>query len=328
MRKWLRNLGNLILVLLFLGFGLEILYRYQVVDAYAREYQFLNEGRQPDEPSKSVLVMGDSFTAVDSGWVDLLRSRYPQFAFHNAGIPGTGAVQAAYTAPRRFRQAEPDAFIYQIYLGNDLFDISNPVSFRKAGFARSLYWAASNRLRSLGWLNYKLGQFRAKEGADPKQVRAGFDPAIYNARDRRYTAIEADWLAAQLSVDPAWESAAATHLAYLQDLLDLAAERDIPVLLLAIPHCAQLGPPYAARMAAIGMQDLGRAQAPLPEWCRRIDSLAQDNGADFIFLRDALMAAEYSLCTELYYQNDPHLQAAGQLILAAEAARWIDATLE
>lgn len=326
MRTWRRRIRNLLLLTFLCVMVFEILYRHQVVDTYKSEFQHLNRHPIPQKPKARILVMGDSFTALDSGWLDMLRSEFPQFAFFNGAVPGTGPIQASYMAPRRFRQAEPDAFIYQIYLGNDLFDIRNPISWSENSFFRNLYWATSNRLRSLGWLNYKLGQFRAKPSVDAKERGESFSPELYNARDRRYSRIAPAWLADQLGGGEDWEGDLESYVAYLEDLIEEAEERDIPVLLMVVPHCAEMGGKYWENMAALGMEGEEEVGKRNPAWVGMIEkTVEQRPKMEMHFLLPDLQEAEDSL-GPVFHVNDPHVNAKGHVILASAAAKWLRRT--
>ena len=206
----------------------EVVYRYQWIDFYATEYHFLNPQLDLEDERPRVLVMGDSFTASDSNYVDQLRGQFPGLQFINSAVPGTGAVQASYMAPRRFRAVEPDLVVYQVYLGNDLFDIRNPTSFRRMSLVRNLYWATANRFRSIGYLNYKMGQFFAAPPDTAKMMHFGFSPERYNAREKMYLKAAPNWLTEQLKLGAEWESGGESYLAYVADILERANEDAVP----------------------------------------------------------------------------------------------------
>jgi len=64
-------------------------------------------------------------------------------------VGGTGIFQTLMIAPGRLRRFHPSVLVYQIYVGNDLFDVRYPVSWRRLSIARNVYWTAANHLRSL-----------------------------------------------------------------------------------------------------------------------------------------------------------------------------------
>jgi hypothetical protein len=102
--------------------------------------------------------MGDSFTAGNSSYPNILRNMLPNYRIINSGIPGSGIIQASIIAKRRIEEFKPNIFIYQIYVGNDLLDISYPLNWKRLSFMRNMYWFASNHIRIISFLNYRLGQ--------------------------------------------------------------------------------------------------------------------------------------------------------------------------
>ena len=148
---------------LFLTLSLfELSYRYQVIDFYHPELVTFNSVADLQQPDTrpALLFFGDSFTAGNECYANILRNKLPGLRIINTSIPGSGAVQAAYIAKRRIRRFHPSFLIYQIYIGNDLFDISYPINWQKLSFLRNLYWSLANHFRSLAFLNYRLGQSR------------------------------------------------------------------------------------------------------------------------------------------------------------------------
>lgn len=118
----------------------EAAYRFQFVDTYRPELQAFNDAETLDGTGRSetILALGDSFTAGRGGYVDYLRAPLPGRRLVNAGISGTGVAQALIVAPRRLREFEPSVVIYQVYVGNDLFDLRYPQNLRRVSLARNL----------------------------------------------------------------------------------------------------------------------------------------------------------------------------------------------
>jgi hypothetical protein len=170
-----------ILSLLFLALVFEFAFRFQLVDTYSPELRSFNRPKDlaGGDGRPAMLVMGDSFTAGNATYVSILRAKLPDYRVVNAGIPGTGIIEAAIIAPRRFRQHSPAVFIYQVYVGNDLFDITHPVNWAAIPPARNLYWGLSNVFRSLGFLNYRLGQ----RFATAHEILSGREPGLPRPRE-------------------------------------------------------------------------------------------------------------------------------------------------
>ena len=153
-----------LMVLVSLGLALlvlEWLYRLQLVDTYRPELHTFNppQGLAPDA-KPTLLVMGDSFTAGRTSYAGILQDTLREWRVINAAVSGTGVLQALYMAPNRFAQFHPSIFLYQVYVGNDLFDIRYPLNWRTISLVRNVYWFLANHLRVIGYLNYRLRQVK------------------------------------------------------------------------------------------------------------------------------------------------------------------------
>src|SRR5215831_21000878 len=153
-----------LMVLVSLGLALlvlEWLYRSQLVDTYRPELHTLNPPQVLAPNAKpTLLVMGDSFTASRTSYAGILQDTLQEWRVINAAVSGTGVLQALYMAPKRFAQFYPSVFVYQVYVGNDLFDIRYPTNWRTVSLVRNLYWFLANHLRVIGYLNYRLRQVK------------------------------------------------------------------------------------------------------------------------------------------------------------------------
>lgn len=306
---------------------LELAYRYQWGDFYGVEWSHFNDGKLAEEAKGEILIMGDSFSTSDNGYVELLRKRFPEINIGNSAVPGTGVIEASYMASRRFADRKPDTFIYQIYLGNDLFDLEKPVNWGELGIMRNLYWWSANRMRSLTWVNYKMGQFQAPPSGDAKEYEEGFSPELYNKREKNYFASDRDWLRGQAEVgSEEWSSQRERYFDYLHDLLEYPKEHKAQTLFLVIPHCSQLGRPYQDRMEKIGMKPGKEIPSSIKEhaWLRELQEIAlNDPTIDLLFPIDLLRETE-SRGEAVFYQNDPHLNAKGQEVIATALEGWLN----
>ena len=107
----------------------------------------------------------------------------------------------------------------------------------------------------------------------------------------------------------------------------MAEERKIPVLLLVVPHCAQLGGEYAENMQELGMENVEAVTQNQPEWPRLIDSTASNHAQTQVgFTLQALKTAEDSTGA-MFFPNDPHLQPTGYTILTQIVSEWLQETL-
>ncbi len=319
-KNLLRKMAWLLAVFLLFVVLLELFYRNQWIDTYRRELNALNLDVVPANPKRRILVMGDSFSATTNSWVNLLRTNHPDFEITNSSVPGTGIYQANLMLSRRLSTFKPDLLIYQIYVGNDLFDLRYPTNWKTIGWARNLYWSAANHIRSLAWANYALGQLkRAANAPDYQQGKVNegeFQAEKYSERERIYLRAEPGLIADEVMLTGKRAADIADYMAELQDFLETAKSANCPVLLLVIPHCAQVDAVYAQRMAELGAtgMDEPALQAIDYPFLQRLSTL-QGSGMRLLNILPALQAAE-QLATATYYLHDAHLNDAGQQLVA------------
>src|SRR5437764_8719219 len=134
--------------------------------------------------------MGDSFTEGRTSYAGMLQDTLQEWRVINASVGGTGVLQALYMAPNRFAQFHPTIFVYQVYVGNDLFDIRYPINWRTISPIRNIYWFVANHLRFIGYLNYRLSQVRIAHAAPTAAFAAEpsgtFDAEHYEPRIKAY----------------------------------------------------------------------------------------------------------------------------------------------
>src|SRR5215470_6968422 len=164
---------------------LEWAYRAQIVDTYRPELQAFNPAQVlVDNGRPTLLLMGDSFTAGRTSYAGLLQETLQEWRVINAAVSGTGVLQTLYMAPHRFAHFHPRIFVYQVYVGNDLFDIRYPTNWRTISPLRNLYWLLANHLRVIGYLNYRLGHLSVMTtGSQPQALSAGVTPATVAAAE-------------------------------------------------------------------------------------------------------------------------------------------------
>jgi hypothetical protein len=306
---------------------LEGTYRLEPFDFYSRELKAFNSkedlagsGNRP-----TAVIFGDSFTALNENYANVLRAELPNLRIINSAIPGTGIIQTSLIAARRFRQFEPSLVIYQIYVGNDLFDISYPTNWKDVSFFRNVYWSLSNHLRSIAFINYSLAQ--VIKGGNLEKGYQPYQPShsIYRSSEQfspdRYLNNEAIFLRA----DPALiekqilllnerREDFETLVKRLRFVLSLRA-KGCSCILLVLPHPSQVHRRYLERTKRLGgafhYEDLiTREDYPFVQRLRAE-------------CRDCLVVNPLSLFQEkegagiqLYWVNDIHLNPNGNELLA------------
>jgi len=331
------------LSLAFCAFALllfEIAYRYQWVDTYRPELVLANPELQSGHEAgrRKLLIMGDSFSVGSFAYPALLRARQHRFDVVSAAIPGTGVIEALIVAPRRFARFDPSIFIYQIYVGNDLLNIRYPVNWRMVSPARNVYWTVSRRVRSLAFLNYRLGQMRAAwRPADvapewpPQRVASlleepsafidsePFDPDRYTRRVKIYLQAEPQYLERHILASGSRRHDFEQYLQKLAVLLSFCEAAKCQAYLLLIPHASQVHERYLHHAQALGAEfsdpeQILATQNPFADGLGRMLEETGIPNARILDVRDQLREKE-AQGMHVYYQNDPHLSPYGQTVV-------------
>jgi hypothetical protein len=322
------------------GFALttfEVLYRMQVVDTYAPELRLYNPpgyfGTSDGRPT--ALFMGDSFTAGTETYPALLRATVPGARFVNAAISGTGIVQTAIAARERFARFRPKVFVYQVYVGNDLFDITYPINWGRSSFVRNVYWTVAQRFRSLGFVNYRLGQlgFQHRKLAgtewDTTAIDKPFSPALYSPRSRIYFLADPKLVEQTALVEGTRKDDFASLVERLHPLLAHCAPRECTAYIIVIPDGAQVTPEYLRNSQAMGavVEDAASLQATdYPFFLQLRSGLRDVPNVTVLNPIEALRNSERA-GVRVYHSNDGHLNSAGQHILADFLAPYVASSL-
>ncbi|MBK8558144.1 MAG: hypothetical protein IPL65_21485 [Lewinellaceae bacterium] len=316
-KRWLKK-GAYLLWLIIMVIGLlEIAYRYQWVDFYHTERVLLNP--KPHGKGMKILVLGDSFTANTDSYVDVLRDSMPEADVRNAALPGVGIREMSAVAARRLQEFQPDVLIYQFYTGNDLWDIRKTTSSVQIPLWRNLDWKATDYSLFLRYLNYKSGQLKAVAGVGLDTLQWRQEPVFavdrYNAREKIIFRAEPDLIQNTIGLMGKRASDFACWTQKMDEILSNLPSTTNKVILLVIPHCAQVAPKYQERMAMLGAKPFGSSELDLdfPLLNAMKQHYRNDNRVQVISVLPALQQAE-AAGSAVYYENDPHLNKAGQEI--------------
>jgi hypothetical protein len=304
----------------------ELAYRFQVVDFYSAELVTFNPKADLFQPDKrpALLFFGDSFTAGNECYANILRSKLPGLRVINSSIPGSGILQTSYIARSRLHRFNPSFLIYQIYIGNDLFDISYPINWRQLSLLRNLYWSLTNHLRSLAFLNYRLGQAHhdiVKRGYQSYSVGNSsfqtdeiFSPGTFLNNEPLILKADPRLIEKQVLLLEERKKDFSTLVTRLKYVLSQRAA-DCSCYLLVLPHASQVSKAYLDRSKRLGaifdhedlilspdsvfVRELRRA---FPE-CVTLDPLK-------------LFQSKEQEGIPLFWPNDIHLNPNGNKILA------------
>jgi hypothetical protein len=296
---------------------LEITYRWQLIEFYQPELKALNP-LKPIVSGKKVLVFGDSFSADQHSYVNLLRDSFPVYDFVNASISGTGIQETNLIAPDRIRAFKPEMVIYQVYLGNDLTDIQKPVNRKKISLSRNLYWLLSDKLFCLRFLNYRLAQFKYSLGMNVEvaNLRAidQFNVDSYSQREKLFIKSNAAFISQTVLLAPQMEKVFDKYQQELMRFTNLLQEQNIPLLVVFVPHCTQVNATYRNRFALLGadMKDsVALSTYDYPFYNRIKEKLITYPNVSVVNPLPYLGQNEQEN-NPLYFANDIHLTPQGQ----------------
>lgn len=318
---------------------LEGFYRWQVVDTYWPELRTLNSPEDLSADSRrTVLIMGDSFTASPGSYAGILKQAFPELRIINGGVSGTGVVQAEFMARRRFHAFHPSIFIYQIYVGNDLLDVRYPVNWAELSVGRNFYWLIANQLRSISYVNYRLGQIVQADRGGTRQTsgpeaRPGlaawpsdsFSVEKYDGRVKLYLRADPSLVEDSIFVKERRRPDYEAFLKGLRRLLDYCKAELCRAYLLVIPHVSQVDERYLSHMRELGatFTEPDRLRAPEYPFLAGVES--RFNTWDHVRVLNPLpVLAGINDKTPVYFANDEHLNPVGQATIAEFLAQKLD----
>ncbi|MES2557660.1 MAG: hypothetical protein V4604_16000 [Bacteroidota bacterium] len=303
--NWFLKAGIIAFITLCL---VELVYRYQWVDFYKTEWEFQNKVRIPDQQKKRVLVLGDSFSADTSSWVNQWK-KDTDLQIFNAAIPGVGPETYRLIVSNRVEEAKPQIVIVQLYEGNDLYDLYRPVNWSAFSWGRNIFWKSSNTFRSLGFINYRLGQSN-QDLASPINAKTAdtFALGSYDARTKLYIQGDVTYPMAMVQLKGEYADQFGTIIEMLGEL-KAAAGKNVRFYVLPIPACVQTNRRYVKQYKQLGAK-LSQSLLKGHPWAEKIKAA----GFDVIDPIDVLRSSEKN-GLPVYYENDPHLNSVGQKLV-------------
>jgi hypothetical protein len=284
-----------------------------------------------DRPT--LLVMGDSFTAGRTSYAGILQDTLQEWRVINAAVSGTGVLQALYMASNRFAQFHPSIFLYQVYVGNDLFDIRYPTNWRTLSPVRNLYWFFANHLRVVGYLNYRLRQVKETLTSHQHQAfsRAGtavaasaaedtgaFSVEHYDTRVKLYMRAEPSLIEDSILVQGNRQHDYTIFLESLTQLLTYCKPVVCHAGILVMPHVCQVDAAYLTYMSQLGAHFTTPAALGLPEYPFLVRLRERFTAWPNVHIVNPLSRLrEVHAQQAVYDANDEHLSPAGQQAIAA-----------
>lgn len=306
---------------------LETAYRFYLIDFYATNLYGLNtDAELKTTDKKSILVIGDSFSADKQSYVKQLRDSLPSYRVINSAVAGTTIAQHQLMWPNRLQTFQPDILIYQIYIGNDLIEYRHETS-GNISWLRKIYWTLSDHLRVLAYLNARLAIFKhipqagIPTSVDTKTIEH-FDVNKYNTRSKILFRAEPHALENSILLKGKRAKDTQNYLSALEDMLAQVAD-DCQVYLLLMPHCVQLNDTYQKRMQSIGAQfssnnSLQNIDYPFAKAIMKL------NAANIHIINPLRALQLQDSLSPCYYSNDPHLNKWGQEVVARQLLKELE----
>lgn len=298
----------------------EATYRFQIFDFYKAELKGLNSTDELKSSKSKILICGDSFSASLESYVKTVRDSLHDYSVINSAVPGTGILQHVLYMPKRIKKIKPKIFIYQYYVGNDLFDIRHPVSSKKISLFRKAYWSISDRLLSISFLNFRFAGIKYNL----------YDDAGGNYRPKDYELFSVNHYSKREKLNYLAEPGLVYNTLFLhngRDLDWLIFEKKFKSLVshldgqakkyfVIIPHEAQMSPQLLEKHHMIGAHldsTVCHNQSNAYPLYNKIMILCHELGFEVIDPLNLFRSNVNS--SQLYYSNDPHLNSTGQKLL-------------
>lgn len=336
-RKVCYTFAYVLFCFVFILLVFEFMYRLQIIDTYYPElvaYNSDNNLKNRDK-MKTILIMGDSFTAGQYNYPFFMQSELKNWRIINSGVSGTGVIQASIIASKRFKEFKPSIFIYQIYVGNDLFDITYPVNWETISFIRNAYWAVSNYFRSISFLNYRLGQMSVKKSNKnedelkqiyKRNITDDFSVKKYNEREGVYIKAEPLILENQIMVKGKRKKDFDVFIRKLKELISYCKPGVCKSYILVIPHACQVDEHYLENMRRLGSVFSETEQILKDEYpfIVQIQQEFKRNSHVHVLNPIQILKDHENDGKPMYFQNDCHLNQNGQKVIAEYILREIN----
>lgn len=321
----MRRIYNFFIVLtittMLFFLSLELAYRYQWIDFYQSELTALNTKEDLQSNKKKILICGDSFSADPSAYVKTLRDSLTKYAVINCAVSGTGIRQHELYLNNRIGTHNPDIFIYQFYVGNDLFDITHPHQSKDISLLRRFYWWLSDRMLSLGFLNFKLAVLRYNffddsGGSYKPRVHEEFSVENYSKREKLNYLADPYLLENTLFLKDQRKTDYETF-EYKFDEIIKSLKNSTKKYLIIIPHQSQLSELYFNRhnkmgvLSSVPYYQYNSEKIPLYQ---KLETYCKQNHITIIDPLKEFRKAE--TLEQIYFSNDPHLKEYGHKVIS------------
>jgi len=308
-----------IIIGLIVLFSLEICYRYQIIDFYASELKQLNSKEELSKTNVDLLVFGDSFGAGKNNYIEQLKNKNPDLVIINSSVVGFGVIETNIIAQKRIKRFNPKKIAYQIYEGNDLLDVQNPIDWRHYSFLKNVFWKTSNHIRFLGFLNFRLKVFNRNQ-----RISSGVElQGDYAIRTKIFLDGNPNYIQDITEINPPFDKAKKRWDGYFHRFINRAKVQTENIAIYAIPHCTQVGNDYLEIYNRLN-ENFKEHNLDCPSnFSLEIAGYCQKQGVEFIPLCNSLIRSENKNKNN-YYAFDPHFNENGQTLLADQLEAFVN----
>lgn len=332
-------------------FFLQFVYDYQIIDFYRSELQAYNTNEDVDKaPVETILAMGDSFTAGEGSWPGYLKNYFPDYRIINSGVGATGVQDALAMAKRRFSRFQPDIFIYQIYVGNDLV-FKYKRDWSNLSFTRNVWWSITNNFPVLQHIRRKILNYRPPTKTSPQPVIETqaqqkatetnvpmlhevdtrgintdevFGPDKYTERIKLMFTFDPYWIDEQVTLRGYYGSLYPQYIEDLKKLLDYCDDQSCRTIIMVIPDKSQVNDSYFNQYTTLGQQVREKLLFQYYNYPFYKQLLADLSDYNVMIVNFLPLLREQEKIKQLYFTNDEHLNPAGYQFVAKVLARKIE----
>ena len=296
----------------------ELCFRLYLIDFYGNEFKYLNANFKDRGGDKNLTIVGDSFSAFEKGYGQLIYDSLANYNVRNYSVSGTSVREQYLFGKHHIKREKPDILVFQFYLGNDLFSWNHHSPKGDISFLRNSYWQVSEHLWSLNFINHRLAGLRAKNELikpDSSWYKE-FNPEKFTKRALLYFKAEPNLVenAAYLK-----NGRSKDLKSYMNRMNQLFSHTDskCKIYIVVVPHAAQVNKTYLERMKSLGAEfssEFQTGQEQYPLFDQMVKFFSDDKRIHLLNPISILKESE-DRGQAVYYKNDSHLTLEGQKVL-------------
>lgn len=265
------------------------------------------------------MIVGDSFSVFDGGYVQYLRDSLPYHNVRNFSVPGTSIREQYLFGRHHLKRESPKTLIFQFYVGNDFFGWNHHYNWEDISLPRNCYWWLSEHFWSLAYINYwAAGLFpeKAKKTASVDSLDTPFSKANYTRWDKQHFLAEPSLIENVIYLSEGRENDFDSYMNRVRKLFNYAPS-DCKIYFLIIPHPSQVSIRYKENSEQLGAKfspNFIVNNSSYPLYCAIENYFSSDKRITILKTEDIFSNAENN-GMRVFFNNDSHLNLNGQLTL-------------